>query len=60
MNELIPAVLEKEKEKLKAELHNVKEASIIFVGTARLGEALATVLRLLCRKIASLHNALCA
>ena len=45
MNDLIPAVLEKEKEKLKAELHNVKEASIIFVGTARLGEALATVLR---------------
>jgi len=43
--DLIPAVLEKEKEKLKAELHNVKEASIIFDGTARLGEALAIVLR---------------
>ena len=45
MKDLIPAVLEKEKEKLKAELHNVKEASIIFDGTARLGEALAIVLR---------------
>ena len=45
MNDLIPAVLEKEKEKLKAELHNVKETSIIFDGTARLGEALAIVLR---------------
>ena len=45
MKELIPAVLEKEKEKLKAELNNVKEASIIFDGTAQLGEALAIVLR---------------
>ena len=45
MNDLIPAVLEKEKEKLKAELHKVKEASIIFDGTARQGEALAIVLR---------------
>ena len=45
MKDLIPAVLEKEKEKLKAELHNVKEASIIFDGTARLGEAVAIVLR---------------
>ena len=45
MNDLIPVVLEKGKEKLKAELHNVKEASIIFDGTARLGEALAIVLR---------------
>ena len=44
-NDLFPAVSEKEKEKLKAELHNVKEASIIFDGTARLGEALAVVLR---------------
>lgn len=32
MKDLIPAVLEKEKEKLNAELHNVKEASIIFDG----------------------------
>ena len=44
MKDLIPAVLEKEKEELKAELPNVKEASIIFDGTARLGEALAIVL----------------
>ena len=52
MNDLIPAILEKEKEKLKAELHNVKEASIIFDGTA--------LHYLLCRKIASLRNTLCA
>lgn len=45
MNDLIPAVLDKEKEKLKAELGVVKEASIIFDGTARLGEALAIVIR---------------
>ena len=43
MKDLIPEVLGKEK--LKAELHNVKEASIIFDGTAWLGEALAIVLR---------------
>ena len=40
-----PAVLEKEKEKLKDELHNMKEASIIFDGTVLLGEVLAIVLR---------------
>ena len=40
MNDLIPVVLDKEKEKLKAELNIVREASIIFDGTARLGEAL--------------------
>lgn len=34
MKDLIQAVLEKEKDKLKAELHNVKEASIILDGTA--------------------------
>ena len=45
MKDLIPAVLEKEKEKLKAEVHNLKETSIIFDWTARLGEALAIVLR---------------
>ena len=44
MNDPIPAVLEKEKEKLKAELHNVKEGSIIFDRTTRLGGALAIVL----------------
>ena len=45
MNDLIPAVLDKEKEKLKDELSVVKEASIIFDGTARLGEALAIIIR---------------
>ena len=45
MKDLIPAVLEKEKGKLKAELNNVKKTSIIFDETARLGEALAIVLR---------------
>ena len=44
MNNLIPAVLEKEKEKLKAEPYNVKEACITFDGTAQLAEALAIVL----------------
>ena len=41
MNNLIPAVLEKEKEKLKAEPYNVIEACITFDGTAQLAEALA-------------------
>lgn len=45
MNELIPAVLEKEKNKLKEELQGVKEVSVIFDGTARLGEALAIIIR---------------
>ena len=44
MNDPIPAVLEKEKEKLKAELHTVKEASLIFDRTTRLGGALVIVL----------------
>lgn len=34
VNDHIPAILEKEKEKLKAELQNVKEASAISDGTA--------------------------
>ena len=42
-SELIPAVLDKEKETLKEELKVAKEASVIFDGTARLGEALAIV-----------------
>ena len=42
---LIPAVLEKEKDKLQEELKDVKEASVIFDGTARLGEALVIVIR---------------
>ena len=45
MNELIPAVLEKEKNKLKDELQGVKQVSVIFDGTARLGEALAIIIR---------------
>ena len=44
-SELIPAVLEKEREKIKNELKDIKEASIIFDGTARLGEALAIIIR---------------
>ena len=46
LSELIPAVLENEKDKLKKELKDVKEASVIFDGTARLGEALAVTARL--------------
>ena len=42
--EIIPAVLEKEKEKLRTELETVKEASVIFDGTATMGEALAIVI----------------
>ena len=44
-SELIPAVLEKEREKIKNELKDIKEASIMFDGTARLGEALAIIIR---------------
>ena len=45
LSELIPVVLENEKDKLKKELKDVKEASVIFDGTARLGEALAVIVR---------------
>ena len=45
LSELIPAVLDKEKETLKEELKVAKEASVIFDGMARLGEALAIVVR---------------
>lgn len=45
MKDIIPSVLEIEREKIKAEIQNVKEASITFDGTARLGEALAIVMR---------------
>ena len=45
MNELIPAVLEKEKNKLKDEPQGVKQVSVIFDGTARLGEAFAIIIR---------------
>ena len=43
MNKLIPAVLEKEKNKLRDELQGVKQVSVIVDGTARLGEALAII-----------------
>ena len=45
LNEVIPSVLDKEKETLKGELKVAKEASVIFDGTARLDEALAIVVR---------------
>ena len=45
MSEFIPAVLEKEKNILMEELKDVKETSVIFDGTARLGEALVTIIR---------------
>ena len=45
LSEFIPAVLDKEKETLKEELKVAKEASVISDGTARLGEALAIVVR---------------
>ena len=45
LSEFIPSILEKEKEKVKGELQNVEEVSIIFDGTTRLGEALAVVIR---------------
>jgi hypothetical protein len=45
MKDIIPSVLEKEREKIKAEIQNVQEVSMIFDGTARLGEALAIVIR---------------
>ena len=45
LNEPIPAVLEKEKETLKEKLKVAKEASVIFDGMARLGEALVIVVR---------------
>ena len=45
LNELIPTVLDKEEETLKEELKVAKEASVFLDGTARLGEALAIVVR---------------
>ena len=45
LREIIPAVLEKEREKLLSGLQSVKEASVIFDGTARMGEALAIIVR---------------
>ena len=45
LSELIPAILHREKETLKEELQSVKEVSVIFDGTAHLGEALVIVVR---------------
>lgn len=45
LSELIPAILHRQKEILKEELKSVKEFSVIFDGTARLGETLAIVVR---------------
>ena len=41
LRELIPSVLQKEKETLKSELSEAKAVSTIFDGSTRLGEALA-------------------
>ena len=45
LSELIPAILQREKETLKEDLKSVKEVSVIFDATARLGEALTIVVR---------------
>ena len=46
MKDIIPSVLAREQEKVKPELQEVKEVSVIFdAGTARLGEALAILMR---------------
>ena len=45
LREIISAVLEKEREKLLSELESVKEASVTFDGTARMGEARAIMVR---------------
>ena len=49
LKNIIPSVLAKlkRKKKLKAELEQAKEVSVIFDGAARIGEALAIVVRLL-------------
>ena len=45
LRELIPSVLQKEKETLKSELSEAKAVSTIFDGSTRLGEALAIIVR---------------
>ena len=45
LRELIPSVLQKEKETLKSELSEAKAVSTIFDGSTRLGEALAIIRR---------------
>ena len=56
MKDIIPSVLEKEREKIKAEIQNVQEVSMIFDGTVRLDEALAIVIRYV-QEISSLRSA---
>ena len=45
LRELIPSVLQKEKETLKSDLSEAKAVSTIFDGSTRLGEALAIIRR---------------
>ena len=45
LSQMIPSIIEKEKETLKTELSLVDGCSVIFDGTTRLGEALAIVVR---------------
>ena len=45
LREIIPSVLEKEKETLRTELSVAEACSVIFDGSTRLGEALAIVVR---------------
>ena len=45
LSQMIPSIIEKEKETLKSELSLVDGYSVIFDGTTRLGEALAIVVR---------------
>lgn len=45
MSEFIPAVLEKKKNIIMEELKDVKETSVFFNGTARLGEPLVIIIR---------------
>ena len=45
LRELIPSVLQKEKETLQSELSEAKAVSTIFDGSTRLGEALAIIVR---------------
>ena len=56
LSELIPAVPENEKDKLKKELKDVKEASVIFDGTDRLGEALAVIVRYVQENVQPTHT----
>ena len=45
LSQMIPSIIEKEKETLKTELSLVDGCSVIFDGSTRLGEALAIVVR---------------